>query len=68
LGEAVRRHLRADRAYAIAGAQPHPVADGGAAPVDASIGGFRFLVAWPPSGDLCIRAKHLLSCANPNHT
>ena len=28
---------------------------------------FRFLVAWPPSGDLCIHAKHLLSCANPNH-
>ena len=67
LSDALRRCLRADRAYAVADAQPHPVADGGAAPVHTSIGGFRFLVAWPPSGDLCIHAKHLLSCANPNH-
>src|SRR5215469_6628769 len=68
LSEALRRHLRADRAHAVADAQPHLVADGGAAPCRYIYWRFRLLVAWPASGDLRIRAKHLLSCANPNHT
>src|SRR5262249_60571328 len=50
LSEALRRHLRADRAHAVADAQPHPVADGGAAPVDTSIGGFASLLPPPPCG------------------
>ena len=67
LSDALRRCLRADRAYAVADAQPHPVADRGCSPCRCIYWRFRFLVAWPPSGDLFIHAKHLLSCANPNH-
>src|SRR5262249_57770517 len=51
LSEALRRCLWADRAHAVADAQPHPVATGAAAPVDASIGGFPFLLLCrPPPG------------------
>src|SRR5215468_6689319 len=60
LSEALRRCLRADRAHAVADAQPHPVADRGCSPCRCIYWRFR-------SRDLCIHAKHLLSCANPNH-
>src|SRR5262249_60087191 len=45
LGEALRRHLRADRAHPLAAALPHPVADG---PSRSFIGGFASLSLCPP--------------------